>query len=217
MGLTDFLRNEKGKKKTSASNQPLSFAFPPFVTSSHQYNHSRQAPLAKSHRLYKFKNAPFASQKKSSNNKKLENKNGEKEGKQKEKNKNKNKIPSLNLGSTPSKPIKVGILGPKRSVSSTPLLYPHRANARARLTAMVDLPTPPLAEETAMTLLTERMGRFSGRPRWRRGKEGGAGGVLERGRPCGIICELDCIALKEMGSGRRGIGVKGEFCTKGFS
>ena len=72
--------------------------------------------------------------------------------------------PSLNLGS-PLRFINVGMLGPKTSVSNTPLRCPCRAKANARLTAMVDLPTPPLADETAITLLTSRMGRFSGRPR----------------------------------------------------
>lgn len=45
--------------------------------------------------------------------------------------------------------------------------------------ATVDLPTPPLAEETATTFLTSRILRFSGSPR-RRGKDGG---VPERGSP----------------------------------
>lgn len=49
----------------------------------------------------------------------------------------------------------------------------------ANLPATVDLPTPPLAEETATTFLTSRIFRFSGSPR-RRGKDGG---VPERGRP----------------------------------
>jgi hypothetical protein len=35
--------------------------------------------------------------------------------------------------------------------------------------AMVLLPTPPLAEETAMMWETPLMGRFWGRPRWKRG------------------------------------------------
>jgi hypothetical protein len=45
--------------------------------------------------------------------------------------------------------------------------------------AMVDFPTPPFAEETAITLLTPRILRFSGRPRRRKN----GGGVPERGRP----------------------------------
>ena len=48
---------------------------------------------------------------------------------------------------------------------------------------MVDLPTPPLAEETAMVLRTLGRGRFWGRPRCMRGS---CGGVLERGRPRGF-------------------------------
>lgn len=45
---------------------------------------------------------------------------------------------------------------------------------------MVDFPTPPLAEDTAMTFFTSRILRFSGRPR----RRGNGGGVPERGRPC---------------------------------
>jgi len=66
------------------------------------------------------------------------------------------------------------------SVSSTPLRWPWRANANARLTAIVDLPTPPFAEDTAITFRTSRMLRFSGKPRCRRGS---AGGAPERGNP----------------------------------
>ena len=61
--------------------------------------------------------------------------------------------------------------GPKRSVSRMPDLKPRRANARERLAATVDLPTPPLAEDTAITLATDLMRRFWGRPRWKRGME----------------------------------------------
>jgi hypothetical protein len=66
------------------------------------------------------------------------------------------------------------------SVSRMPLRRPRRANARARLTAfgqsdgfgtargfepaIVDLPTPPLAEETAITLFTSLICRLSGSP-----------------------------------------------------
>ena len=46
---------------------------------------------------------------------------------------------------------------------------------------MVDLPTPPFADETAITLRTSRMLRLEGKPRWRRGISGGA---PERGRSC---------------------------------
>jgi len=49
---------------------------------------------------------------------------------------------------------------------------------------MVDLPTPPLAEDTAMTLLTSLMGRFSGSPRFMRAAR--FGGVPDRGRPRGF-------------------------------
>lgn len=47
--------------------------------------------------------------------------------------------------------------------------------------AIVDFPTPPFAEETAMTFRTSRMARFSGRPRWRRGI---CGGAPDCGSPC---------------------------------
>jgi hypothetical protein len=41
---------------------------------------------------------------------------------------------------------------------------PCRAAAKAKLAAMVLLPTPPFALLTAMTFLTFSMARFSGRP-----------------------------------------------------
>lgn len=50
---------------------------------------------------------------------------------------------------------------------------------KRHLPATVDLPTPPLADETATTFLTSRIFLFSGSPR-RRGKDGG---VPERGSP----------------------------------
>jgi hypothetical protein len=37
------------------------------------------------------------------------------------------------------------------------------------LAAMVDLPTPPLAEDTARMWDTLGIGRLVGRPRWKRG------------------------------------------------
>ncbi len=40
------------------------------------------------------------------------------------------------------------------SASSTPTLAPSAASASARLTAVVDLPTPPLPLATAMMFLT---------------------------------------------------------------
>lgn len=68
------------------------------------------------------------------------------------------------------------------SVSSIPVLSPLRARTNPRFTAIVDLPTPPLAEDTAITLDTLRMARFSGNPRARLGISGRI--VLpERGRP----------------------------------
>lgn len=93
---------------------------------------------------------------------------------------------------SPDKLSKVGIEGPKMSVSRIPARWPSRARARARLTfvfrsqvnilstsqsakegetesvpAIVLFPTPPFAEETAITVRTSLIRRFSGRPRWR--------------------------------------------------
>jgi hypothetical protein len=59
--------------------------------------------------------------------------------------------------------------GPKMSVSRIPVRRPRRAKARERLAAMVDLPTPPFAEDTARMWATLGMGRLVGRPRWKRG------------------------------------------------
>ncbi len=49
------------------------------------------------------------------------------------------------------------------SASSKPTLAPSWANARARFTAVVLLPTPPLPEAMAMMFLTPGSGF---RPRW---------------------------------------------------
>src|SRR5882762_10478182 len=43
------------------------------------------------------------------------------------------------------------------SASSTPTEAPSAAKASARFTAVVDLPTPPFAEATAMTFLSSRV------------------------------------------------------------
>ncbi len=40
---------------------------------------------------------------------------------------------------------------PQTSASITPTVLPSRARATARLAVTVDLPTPPLPEDTAMT------------------------------------------------------------------
>jgi hypothetical protein len=71
------------------------------------------------------------------------------------------------------------------SVSRIPLRRPRRANAKARFTlsrqkdvsqivvvfkpAIVDFPTPPLAEDTAITFFTSLIARRSGRPLCMRG------------------------------------------------
>ena len=44
------------------------------------------------------------------------------------------------------------------SASSTPTVAPSACRARARFTAVVDLPTPPLPEATAMMLRTPGSG-----------------------------------------------------------
>lgn len=78
------------------------------------------------------------------------------------------------LGSRASeRPRRVGIEGPKMSVSRIPVRRPCRENDRARLTASVDLPTPPLALDTAIVCATLRRRRLVGSPRCVRGKVGG--------------------------------------------
>ena len=64
--------------------------------------------------------------------------------------------------------------------------------------ATVLLPTPPLAEETAMTLDTALMLRFCGRPRWNRGIEP----VL--GRPWVAGVSLRCCEMSLRGELTRG-------------
>lgn len=54
-----------------------------------------------------------------------------------------------------------------------------RSGTKGTTPAIVDFPTPPFAEETAITFFTSLILRFSGSPR-RRGK---GGGVPERGSP----------------------------------
>ena len=54
----------------------------------------------------------------------------------------------------PEMPIMRGSEGPKMSLSMRPTASPCRASAAARLTATVDLPTPPLPEATATMLFT---------------------------------------------------------------
>lgn len=56
-----------------------------------------------------------------------------------------------------------------------------RGAAQGTTPAIVDFPTPPFADETAMTFFTSLILRFSGSPR-RRAKDGG---VPERGSPYG--------------------------------
>lgn len=85
--------------------------------------------------------------------------------------------------------------GPKMSVSRTPERRPRRAKDNARLTIhdqrnrsdslssipdIVDFPTPPFADETAMTFLTSFILLLSGRPRCMRGM------LPVRGKPWGL-------------------------------
>ena len=46
------------------------------------------------------------------------------------------------------------MLGPYISASSTPTLAPSDSNANAKFTVVVDLPTPPFPEATAIIFLT---------------------------------------------------------------
>lgn len=55
-------------------------------------------------------------------------------------------------------PIIVGMFGPVMSASSSPTFAPSAASATARFVEMVDLPTPPLFEATAMTFFTPATG-----------------------------------------------------------
>ena len=54
-----------------------------------------------------------------------------------------------------------GIDGPKISASRIPTLYFNFFKAMAKLTEIVDLPTPPFALETAIIFLTPAIGSFN--------------------------------------------------------
>src|SRR3546814_1639521 len=58
------------------------------------------------------------------------------------------------------------MLGPETSASRTPTRAPSAASARARLTAVVDLPTPPFPEPMAMMLRTRGSGLRLGCTAW---------------------------------------------------
>src|SRR6185312_166349 len=60
-------------------------------------------------------------------------------------------------------PNSLGMDGPNRSASRTPTLSPSLVRPTARLQAIVDLPTPPLPEATAMMCFTPGSGSL-GRP-----------------------------------------------------
>src|SRR3972149_6851870 len=63
----------------------------------------------------------------------------------------------LNIAGVPRAPIMRGMSGPYTSTSTSPTRAPVSRRARARLTATVDFPTPPLPEETAIVCLTSGM------------------------------------------------------------
>lgn len=77
---------------------------------------------------------------------------------------------------SPERSKRVGTDGPKISVSRIPALYPSLAKAKERFAATVLLPTPPFADDTAMTLSTPVIFLLTG-------FLGQFGGVPERGRP----------------------------------
>ena len=58
------------------------------------------------------------------------------------------------LTGSPVMPSMRGMEGPKMSASNRAVLRPICDSAMARLVAVVDLPTPPLPEATAMIALT---------------------------------------------------------------
>ena len=62
--------------------------------------------------------------------------------------------PSSLVGRSPATPSISGMLGPYISPSRMPTFAPSAASASARLTAVVDLPTPPLPDAIAMTFFT---------------------------------------------------------------
>src|SRR5699024_8725612 len=64
--------------------------------------------------------------------------------------------PGLVPGARPSI---IGKLGPKISASNRPTRAPSAASANAKLTVVVDLPTPPLPEDTSTTFFTLGKGR----------------------------------------------------------
>lgn len=82
----------------------------------------------------------------------------------------------LDSRGSPDRSNRVGIDGPKISASRIPARRPSLANANDRFAATVLLPTPPFADETAITLSTPVIFRCTGRlPQ--------VGGVPERGSP----------------------------------
>src|SRR2546427_7580739 len=84
----------------------------------------------------------------------------------------------------PRTPIISGMLGPVTSASMRPTLWPLWARATARLTATVDLPTPPLLEAIATAWRTVGIRSGMGLFLSRRGRDKGKGvqGVQGIGR-----------------------------------
>jgi hypothetical protein len=61
-----------------------------------------------------------------------------------------NDFPSFDDTETPDNPNILGILGPYMSASNRPTFAPLFDNATARVLLIVDLPTPPLPDATAI-------------------------------------------------------------------
>ena len=62
---------------------------------------------------------------------------------------------SLNPTGLPVTPIMRGTLNPQTSASRMPTRCPSAARAQARFTVTLDLPTPPLPDATAITVVSE--------------------------------------------------------------
>jgi hypothetical protein len=72
---------------------------------------------------------------------------------------------AVDAGRASATPSIIGTFGPYTSASINPTRAPSRARLTARLTATVDLPTPPLPELTATMFRTPSTISFSPKPR----------------------------------------------------
>ena len=98
----------------------------------------------------------------------------------------------------PFKFIILGILGPNKSASSNPTESPFNDSPRAILTDVVDFPTPPLPDATAITCLTPGIGSLGGSPLEARGRNGPSFGsdlgfASGGGRFCLVL--LNCLEV----------------------